>query len=95
MRLPGENTLTLNHEAIGALVQDALNAGRKPSECVRITNVKRPNSYSDELNFTLTTELPELGPPIFHADPAPQPELVPVPPPAVDPLPTPPDDRFF
>lgn len=99
MRLPGTNTLTLTHEAIGALVEATLNEGREPDASVRVTKVRQKNSYSDELEFDITTDLPESEPLVFHANPAPQPapqpEPLPMPSPAPVLLPTAPDDRPF
>lgn len=63
MNLPGENSITLSYNAIGAMLEAALNNGRDGEPRVRVTNVKRTGSFSDEITFEITTDpLPAPGP---------------------------------
>ena len=62
MNLPGENTITLSHTALAALVEGALNVGQPLSVRVRVTGVNRPNSFKDEIEFQITTDAPGPDP---------------------------------
>lgn len=95
MNLPGENTITLSHTALAALVEGALNVGQPLSVRVRVTGVNRPSSFKDETEFQITTDtLPvpqgivRIGPELLRK-PAPAPEPLPT---AADPLPVLQDD---
>ena len=81
MNLPGENTITLSHTALAALVEGALNVGQPLGVRVRVTGVNRPSSFKDEIEFQITTDpLPAPGA-VFRVapEPLPEPEPVPVP----------------
>lgn len=63
MNLPGENTITLSHKALAALVEGALNTGQPLALRVRVTGVNRSSSFKDETEFQITTDpLPTPGP---------------------------------
>ena len=97
MNLPGENTITLSHKALAAIVQDHLNNDRIGGEVLRVTGVNRPSSFKDEIEFQITTDpLPvpgkvmQIDPELLRKYEAAEP--VPVPP---EPLPVAADDRPF
>ena len=63
MNLPGTNSITLSHEALAAIVEDHLNSESIRGRRVRVTNVKRASTFSDEIAFEITTDpLPAPGP---------------------------------
>ena len=67
MNLPGENTITLTHKALAAIVQDHMNSDRMVnSPRVRVTGVNRSSSFKDEIAFEITTD------PVSNENPVPQ-----------------------
>lgn len=56
MNLPGENTITLNTEALRLLVEESLNESRFNKPRVRVVKISRTSSFSDEIEFTVTTD---------------------------------------
>ena len=56
MNLPGENTITLNTEALRVLVEESLNESRFNKPRVRVVKISRTSSFSDEIEFTVTTD---------------------------------------
>ncbi len=59
MNLPGINTITISYNALGAMIEAELNKGRDGEPRVRVTDVNRPSSFKDELEFQITTDEPE------------------------------------
>ena len=59
MSLPGTNTITLSFHALGAMVEAELNKGRSGEPRVRVTDVNRPSSFKDEIEFQITTDAPK------------------------------------
>ena len=79
MNLPGENSITLSYEALGAIVRDHLNHSLIGGH-VRVTNVARSSSFKDELVFEITSDPPEpVLSSVFARPEVPLPEPLPVP----------------
>ena len=56
MNLPGENTITLTNEALRLMVEESLNENRFAKPRVRVLKIGRTSSFSDEVQFTVTTD---------------------------------------